>query len=221
MAKGGGAWKVAYADFVTAMMAFFMVMWLTSQKPEVRQAVASYFRDPYSNKEGNPTGDPKGKIVPPRMRELSAKETDPNTKRGIGVDASVGHAPEALVWTRDACRLSVLFGVADADLTDTHREQLKIVADELAGKQLKIELRSHCLRKPLPPDSEFADHWELCYARCLVVKRELESLGIDPRLMRLSQAEGNEPLAATLGEEEIAKNSRVDVFLLPQTVDLP
>ena len=43
---GGGAWKVAYADFVTAMMAFFMVMWLTSQKPEVVKAVAEHFRNP-------------------------------------------------------------------------------------------------------------------------------------------------------------------------------
>ena len=34
MAGGGGAWKVAYADFVTAMMAFFLVMWLTSQSPK-------------------------------------------------------------------------------------------------------------------------------------------------------------------------------------------
>ena len=37
--KGGGSWKVAYADFVTAMMAFFMLMWLTAQKPEVKEAV--------------------------------------------------------------------------------------------------------------------------------------------------------------------------------------
>jgi len=42
----GGAWKVAYADFMTAMMAFFMVMWLVGQKDEVREAVAGYFRDP-------------------------------------------------------------------------------------------------------------------------------------------------------------------------------
>ena len=42
---GGGAWKVAYADFVTAMMAFFMVMWLTAQKPEVVTAVAEHFRN--------------------------------------------------------------------------------------------------------------------------------------------------------------------------------
>jgi chemotaxis protein MotB len=45
-AKGGGAWKVAYADFVTAMMAFFLVMWLCAQDLKVRQSVAKYFMDP-------------------------------------------------------------------------------------------------------------------------------------------------------------------------------
>ncbi|MBX3444216.1 MAG: hypothetical protein KF774_17570 [Planctomyces sp.] len=44
--KGGGAWKVAYADFVTAMMAFFLVMWLVSQDRKVRDAVSRYFMDP-------------------------------------------------------------------------------------------------------------------------------------------------------------------------------
>src|SRR6187455_3857401 len=44
--KGGGAWKVAYADFVTAMMAFFLVMWLVSQDQKVKDAVAKYFMDP-------------------------------------------------------------------------------------------------------------------------------------------------------------------------------
>ena len=42
----GGAWKVAYADFVTAMMAFFLVMWLVGQSPSVKAAVGGYFRDP-------------------------------------------------------------------------------------------------------------------------------------------------------------------------------
>ena len=45
---GGGAWKVAYADFVTAMMAFFMVMWLVSQNEDVKKEVAQYFRDPFA-----------------------------------------------------------------------------------------------------------------------------------------------------------------------------
>ncbi len=41
--KGGGAWKVAYADFVTAMMAFFLVMWITAQNTKIKQAIAHYF----------------------------------------------------------------------------------------------------------------------------------------------------------------------------------
>jgi chemotaxis protein MotB len=42
----GGAWKVAYADFVTAMMALFIVLWVLSQGEEVQKAVAGYFKDP-------------------------------------------------------------------------------------------------------------------------------------------------------------------------------
>jgi len=43
---GGGSWKVAYADFVTAMMAFFLVMWIGAQDQKIKQAVANYFVDP-------------------------------------------------------------------------------------------------------------------------------------------------------------------------------
>ena len=42
----GGAWKVAYADFVTAMMALFIVLWLMGSSDKVKKAVAGYFNDP-------------------------------------------------------------------------------------------------------------------------------------------------------------------------------
>src|SRR5262252_169635 len=46
-AHHGGAWKVAYADFVTAMMAFFLVMWLLTQADlKLRSQIAQYFRSP-------------------------------------------------------------------------------------------------------------------------------------------------------------------------------
>jgi chemotaxis protein MotB len=50
----GGAWKVAYADFVTAMMAFFLVMWIVAQSQTVKEAVSGYFNDPagYGKKTG-------------------------------------------------------------------------------------------------------------------------------------------------------------------------
>lgn len=53
---GGGAWKVAYADFVTAMMALFLVLWLTAQTPDVRQAVARSFTSPFSSPDEPKTG---------------------------------------------------------------------------------------------------------------------------------------------------------------------
>ncbi len=51
--KGGGAWKVAYADFVTALMAFFLVMWICAQDQKIKEAVAHYFMDPSG---GTPIG---------------------------------------------------------------------------------------------------------------------------------------------------------------------
>src|SRR5215470_19952619 len=66
----GGAWKVAYADFVTAMMALFIVLWLLSSDDKVKQAVGGYFQDP--------TG--AGKMMGSNMHGagegLQLKETD-------------------------------------------------------------------------------------------------------------------------------------------------
>src|ERR1041384_7927101 len=42
----GGAWKVAYADFVTAMMALFIVLWLLNSSEQVKKAISAYFQDP-------------------------------------------------------------------------------------------------------------------------------------------------------------------------------
>ena len=71
---GGGAWKVAYADFVTAMMAFFLVMWICAQDQKIKQAVARYFVTPVgvvetgASKTPNQTGalfpSPTGGPVP-------------------------------------------------------------------------------------------------------------------------------------------------------------
>ncbi len=58
----GGAWKVAYADFVTAMMAFFIVMWILGQSDEVKQQVSDYFNDPMAYSVF--TGEKKSGTVP-------------------------------------------------------------------------------------------------------------------------------------------------------------
>ncbi|HUK48550.1 MAG TPA: flagellar motor protein MotB, partial [Terriglobales bacterium] len=61
----GGAWKVAYADFVTAMMALFIVLWLLNTSKPVREAIAGYFRDPAgtAGKLGTSNEGPGEKVV--------------------------------------------------------------------------------------------------------------------------------------------------------------
>ena len=56
--KGGGSWKVAYADFVTAMMAFFLVMWICSQDQKVKRSVSDYFSDPLGSTAPGSTKKP-------------------------------------------------------------------------------------------------------------------------------------------------------------------
>jgi chemotaxis protein MotB len=57
-AHGGGAWKVAYADFVTAMMAFFLVMWICGQDQKIRRSVSDYFSDPMGSAESGSSKKP-------------------------------------------------------------------------------------------------------------------------------------------------------------------
>jgi len=55
-AHHGGAWKLAYADFMTAMMAFFLVMWLVGMDPHVKDSIQGYFANPVGYKKGYSAG---------------------------------------------------------------------------------------------------------------------------------------------------------------------
>ena len=72
----GGAWKVAYADFVTAMMAFFLVMWIVGQSNPMKAGVAGYFRDPGVFERG--TGGAAG-IMPGAPKGITSPAPTPTT----------------------------------------------------------------------------------------------------------------------------------------------
>ena len=63
-AHHGGAWKVAYADFVTAMMALFIVLWLLSSSEQVQKAVGGYFTDPTGSRSGSAAAMPERTFTP-------------------------------------------------------------------------------------------------------------------------------------------------------------
>jgi hypothetical protein len=92
-AHHGGAWKVAYADFVTAMMAFFLVMWLVNQSKPVKAAIGGYFRDPAAFEASGGRGVlPGGDTVNPPKPETPAAEQEERKR----MEAAVLHIREGL-----------------------------------------------------------------------------------------------------------------------------
>jgi len=211
-AKGGGAWKVAYADFVTAMMAFFLVMWIVGQNEQVKEAIAHHFSDPFakeSDEDGPAHQRPPRQPAPARVSDKPQHEKQP------------GGSYAALVTLRSGNRTSigtvVYFAEGSAELDEDGLRQLREIAPLMVGKPQKIELRGHSSRRPLAAGSEFADHWQLSYQRCMVVMKELEKLGISGERVRLSQAAGYEPVTASDESSSRGGSERVEVSLLNET----
>jgi chemotaxis protein MotB len=232
--KGGGAWKVAYADFVTAMMAFFLVMWITSQSDDVKKAIGGYFQDPWGTSSEDrtpslaattgisgdaPFSDTPNGVLPnrwPQSNMENATEKDPGA-------ASVWQQKQKLHLVPSTARnlpaLTINFAEAAANLPELAQQRLKDLLPALVGKRHKIELRAHSTRRPLPKDCEFRDHWELCYQRSLAAMRFLVLNGIEPERVRLSQSAAYEPLTSRLESAWQDENNCVEVFLLPEVAE--
>lgn len=232
--KGGGAWKVAYADFVTAMMAFFLVMWIVAQNKPVREAVANYFKHPYGTST-NPQGPPS--LLPPSTERQAPKiRVPPKNSKGRGRGSAPDPKPSPIsdpngvsatkpqllvLHDGDKSTLGamIVFNEDSADLDNTGKDQLRELVPMLLGKPNKIEVRGHSTRKPLPPGSPMQDAWQLSYARCQAVMKFLEQKGIEPERFRLSQAGPFEPHTIRVEPELQAQNSRVEVYMLGEFVD--
>jgi len=208
---GGGAWKVAYADFVTAMMAFFMVMWLTAQNEAIKEAVAHHFEDPFSPYEpvegansNKPKPGPSSNVPLPKQPDDKKKAR--RTRKPTLI--TMGNGQQTTTGTM------VFFSPQSADLDRAAQAELSSLLPSLLGKPQKIEIRGHASRRPLAADSPYKDPWQLSYARCLATMQFLEQQGVGPERMRMSQAGVYEPLAAVAGSDKLADQERVEISLL-------
>ena len=128
----GGAWKVAYADFVTAMMALFMVLWLTSQDQRIKEAVERAFRNPFSAVTKESVG-----IIP--SKEASASEKQKGDHESVS-------AVEMQTMRRVSEDLAKLLKQQDEEQNSI---QIELTPD---GLRINIFDRSH---KPIfNPDSD-------------------------------------------------------------------
>lgn len=223
MAGGGGAWKVAYADFVTAMMAFFMVMWLVGQDQEKKVAVAEYFQDPWArsrithNKSRNPSNQPQKAGKTPTEKKFDGSNPrevpheDPEAPNAKQPKLITVRSPE-----RTTAGTVVTFEVNSVEISEEGKQRLKLIVPQMLGLSNKIDIRGHV--SPLMAASGNEDEmWDLSYKRGRAVKKYLFELGIEEPRMRISVAGPHEPLVLE-ADAKNDRNARVEVFLLSETV---
>src|ERR1019366_9655220 len=114
----GGSWKVAYADFVTAMMALFLCLWLTSQDQKIKDAVERAFRNPFSsvtkestglipNKDASSTYKQQGKFSSISAIEMEAMHHLSEDLAKLFTDQAVGQAPVKIDVTIEGLSINV------------------------------------------------------------------------------------------------------------------
>ena len=192
----GGAWKVAYADFVTAMMAFFLVMWLVGQNKAVKAAVGGYFRDPVAfAAEG-------GKGVLPGGQSLEAPPEQPQSDQDVErkrLESTVSRIRERLDQvpafktlrkqiefkvTPEGLRIdlveqddSTFFDSGSAVLRGESERILSVIARELGGLGDDIAIEGHTDSRPYTV-SETYSNWELSADRANAARRVMEGGGL-------------------------------------------
>jgi len=197
----GGAWKVAYADFVTAMMAFFMVLWLVAMLSiDAKKDMAEYFRS-YTIFEGTEAGGGKGISVmsgnPVMLSEASSKPMPvkvKNTNNNVilqiskSVNTKLSHLKDQILIfnTERGVRLelvdledSPMFERGGAHLVQRGREIFKVLAESLKSMPYKITIEGHT--DSFKFVSGERSNWELAAERANAARRELVKNGLEER----------------------------------------
>jgi chemotaxis protein MotB len=183
----GGAWKVAYADFVTAMMSLFIVLWLTSSNEAVKKSVAQYFNDPKGTSTQHGTNkNGSGNSVPlaPRdvqnlkARLLAAAREMPN------FDTLKGQIE--ITAQQDGLRIELLeqpggtfFELGSPEPTAALRQFLQVIAPELGKMQTRISIEGHTDSVPYAGGGAYTN-WELSADRANAARRLISSSGVQP-----------------------------------------
>jgi chemotaxis protein MotB len=181
----GGAWKVAYADFVTAMMALFIVLWLLNSSKQVQEAVGGYFKDPTgtSKKVGsNMQGAGENFVLTrdnmPRLKEQLQKAIQQMTdfdKLKSHIEMTV--TTEGLRIELSESASGTFFDTGSAKLKPDGSELLVTLAQELGTLPNKLSIEGHTDSQPYAPSAIYGN-WELSSDRANAARRVMQGNGI-------------------------------------------
>lgn len=234
----GGSWKVAYADFVTAMMAFFLLMWLiTMVSPEKRARVASYFKYyaifeksgvsvldgggreilnsggegfNVQEAEGMGRGEKKGILTPSQVKERVLEKIE---KKLFELKGQI-----VVEELKDSVRIEIvdsegapIFPIGDTNLTANGKKILKEITESILEMDNKIILEGHT--DALSYKSNRYTNWELSIERASTARREMESMNLNPdRITMVTGYAATKPLIKDNPNDP--RNRRISIVIL-------
>jgi chemotaxis protein MotB len=181
----GGAWKVAYADFVTAMMALFIVLWLLSSSKPVQEAVGGYFRDPSgtSSKKGSALQGVAESFSVTKDNMALLKEELEKTMRQVPNFENLKSHIEMTI-TSEGLRIELLesatgtfFDSGKPEPNKDGQDILMALSKELGTIPNKIAVEGHTDSKPYSGKSNYTN-WELSVDRANAARRLMQQNGI-------------------------------------------
>jgi chemotaxis protein MotB len=221
----GGAWKVAYADFVTALMALFIVLWLMGQDEEIKKAISAYFNNPTGTGKqigttlaglGNSIEVPKddmSKLREKLQQALKAMPNFHNLKDHIEITI-----------TADGLRIELLeneagifFESGKAVPTENGSQLLSTLAGELGKLPNSMLIEGHTDSRPYSGDASYSN-WELSADRANSARKIMQANGL--RVDQVGQVRGFADRQLRHPEDpNNASNRRVSVIVqyLPST----
>jgi chemotaxis protein MotB len=194
----GGAWKVAYADFVTAMMALFIVLWLMAQNDPVKKAVAGYFNDPRGTANllgttmaGNGVEVVQNDENAKRLAELKQKlEEEIKAKKELeklSKQIEITITPEGLRIELIEDRNGTFYQSGSAQLSASGQELLVLLAAELKTLPNQLLIEGHTDAAQYSTDANYSN-WELSADRANSARRLLQQNGV--RADQVTQVRG-------------------------------
>jgi len=227
----GGSWKVAYADFITAMMAFFLLLWLISMvSPEKRARVAAYFKH-FSIFEESGTSfmekqsgvfDERGQSAEKAPEEYVGDNPSPeNIKETLrkGIEKKLGDVKEQVLVdiVEGGVRIqmidkdgNLMFNLGSTELTPAAKEILRVISEHIKTMPNKVTIEGHtdALRYAR---SDYSN-WELSTERASSARKELEANGLDPdRIARVAGYADTDPLIKE--DPYNPRNRRISIIL--------
>ncbi|HWF90897.1 MAG TPA: flagellar motor protein MotB [Terriglobales bacterium] len=184
-AHHGGAWKVAYADFVTAMMALFIVLWLMNTSKQIQEAIGGYFKDPSGTSKmvgTDQNGSGENFSLSKKDMEKLKEQLQKSIRSMPDFDKLKDHIE--ITITAEGLRIELLesatgtfFNSGSTELNKDGKDLLALLAAELGKLPNKLSIEGHTDSKPYVGKGSYGN-WELSTDRANSARRWMQKTGI-------------------------------------------